>query len=204
MRPGDGTADWIGESLSLIRRIVTAPNSDSPLTPHRKSVGVGQRARSSLRRISVRLQVRPETGRTRRRSGVMIARPGVAGRSCQRPSAGADNEKPSGPPGTTLCLRQGSPAPGWGNSVRRSRWVDGCASHPARRRPGRAEQTSARAASARTHVKVHSTWRPGRRPAPPVGGSTANGISRLIKSGSREIAALVPRRRLCSNLKAPV
>jgi hypothetical protein len=53
-------------------------------------------------------------------------------------------------------------------------------SHPAHRRPGRAEQTTARAASVRTNVKVRLTWRPERRPAPQKGGSTANGMARAL------------------------
>jgi hypothetical protein len=39
-------------------------------------------------------------------------------------------------------------------------------SHPVPRRPGQAEQTTARGASVRSNVKVRLTWRPARRPAP--------------------------------------
>lgn len=49
--------------------------------------------------------------------------------------------------------------------------------HPASRRPGRAEQTTARPASVRTCVKVRLTWRTGRRPAPQEGGSAADGMA---------------------------
>lgn len=47
--------------------------------------------------------------------------------------------------------------------------------HPACRQPGRAEQTTARPASARTCVKVRSTRRAGRRPAPKRAGRRQTG-----------------------------
>lgn len=47
--------------------------------------------------------------------------------------------------------------------------------HPASRRPGRAEQTTARPASVRTCVKVRLTWRTGRRPAPQRAGRRQTG-----------------------------
>ena len=64
------------------------------------------------------------------------------------------------PPAGALWLRDGQdPRAG------RGPWVV-ARDHPACRRPGRAEQTTARPASVRMCVKVRLTWRAGRRPAP--------------------------------------
>jgi hypothetical protein len=67
------------------------------------------------------------------------------------------------------------------------RSVGGCVSHPVRRRPGEAERAAARAASARTTVKVGLTWRPGWRPAPHEGGSTADGTARSVPEWERRM-----------------
>jgi hypothetical protein len=66
-------------------------------------------------------------------------------------------------------------APGRPRSAHALRWVGSGASHPARHRPGQAEQTAARTASLRTHVKVRLTWRPERRPAPQRAGRRHTG-----------------------------
>jgi hypothetical protein len=50
--------------------------------------------------------------------------------------------------------------------------------HPACHQPGQAEQTATRGASVGTFgVSFGMTWRPGRRPAPTSGGSTADGMA---------------------------
>ncbi|RGC70300.1 hypothetical protein C5N14_07740 [Micromonospora sp. MW-13] len=61
--------------------------------------------------------------------------------------------------------RSGSRMAG-GPSAARGPWVVAVGSHPARRRPGRAEQTTARPASVRTSRQGRLDWRAGRRPAP--------------------------------------
>jgi hypothetical protein len=74
------------------------------------------------------------------------------------------------PPAGALRLQDGRrPSAGSGP------WVV-AVGHPASRRPGQAEQTTARRASVRTCVNARLTWRTWRRPAPTVGGSMADGM----------------------------
>jgi hypothetical protein len=150
----------------------------------------------------------PPIGRLAAAAAVARRRPG------RRPSAGADSEKPSGPPKRWTAPRAvdlGGPAAGrrrdgraaWlprravtrvgvrgglppagalrprdgrGPYAGRGGWVVARAIPPAVN-PERAEQTTARAASVRTRVKVGLTWRPGRRPAPRWAGRRRTGWS---------------------------
>ncbi|SCE76289.1 hypothetical protein GA0070561_1450 [Micromonospora saelicesensis] len=58
--------------------------------------------------------------------------------------------------------------------------------HPACHRPGQAEQTTARPASARACVKAVLTWRAGQRPASQEGGPTADGMpTRRLRAYAR-------------------
>lgn len=76
------------------------------------------------------------------------------------------------------------------------RSVDGCAGHPASRRSGQAEQTTARPASVRPSVKAVLTWRAGRRPAPQKGGPTADGMNlqHLSMQGTVGLTGILPER----------
>jgi hypothetical protein len=73
------------------------------------------------------------------------------------------------PPAGALRLQDGRRPP-----AGRGPWVV-ARSHPVCRRPGQAEQTTARPASVRTCVKVRLTWRAGRRPAPRCAGRRQTG-----------------------------
>jgi len=66
------------------------------------------------------------------------------------------------------------------NSLRRGRSSSGMGGIPSTIDPGRAEQTGAGTASARGSVTARGPWRPRRRPAPPEGGSTADGMRKTL------------------------